>query len=445
MYFLYSILMVVWGILLCPVLLIKWWRQRKYPQGVRQRFGRLPDSVRSDGRPAIWFHCCSVGETLSAQLLVHLLHQKFPDARFIFSTITNTGQEIAKQRFSKYGAGNSFFFPVDLSSIATRVIQWIKPAMVIIVDTEIWPNMLHQLKRRGIPAVLVNGRISAASFPYYRFFRPVLRRVFQNYSAFLMKSEEDAVRIRNLGAPSDKVLVTGNIKYDCDLTEKERTAIRARALQEAFGLQPDGDALIVAGSTHPGEEQALLEALRRMRQMQGLERMRLLLAPRHPERFDSVAELAGRMGFHVQRRTNGKQPDQDAEVLILDTIGELAAAYSFATVAFVGGTLVRHGGHSIMEPALYAKPIVIGPSMENFPQIIDEFLAHGGIHQILTGEEDKNLQIQHLTEVLSQLVLNPTARETMGEAAYSVLENNQGAAQRTAEKIAALFQEGRSR
>jgi len=444
MYFLYSILMVVWGVLLFPVLFIKWWRQRKYPQGVSQRFGRLPESVRSDGRPTIWLHCCSVGETLSAQPLVHVLHRKFPEARFVFSTITNTGQAIAKQRFSKYGEGNSFFFPVDLSSIAARVIQWIKPAMTVIVDTEIWPNMLHQLKRRGIPVVLVNGRISTASFPYYRFFRPVLRRVFQNYSAFLMKSEEDAERIRILGAPPDKVMVTGNIKYDCDLMEKERTAAQARVLQEAFGLQPDGDALIVAGSTHPGEEQALLETLRRMRQMRGLERTRLLLAPRHPERFDSVAALAERTGFHIRRRTDGGQPVQDAEVLVLDTIGELAAAYSFATVAFVGGTLVRHGGHSIMEPALYAKPIVIGPSMENFPQIIDEFLAHGGIRQIRTSEEDRNLQIQQLTEIFSQLALNPAAREIMGKAAYSVLEGNQGAAQRTAEKIAVLFQEARS-
>jgi 3-deoxy-D-manno-octulosonic-acid transferase len=444
MYLSYSILMVVWGILLFPFLFLKWWRQRKYPQGVSQRFGRLPDSVRSDGRPAIWFHCCSVGETLSAQPLVHVLHEKFPEARLIFSTITNTGQEIAKQRFSKYGAGNSFFFPVDLSSIVVRVIQWIQPAMAIIVDTEIWPNMLHQLKRRNIPVVMVNGRISAASFPYYRFFRPVLRRVFTNYSAFLMKSEEDAGRIRILGAPPEKVMVTGNIKYDCDLMEKERIAAQARQLREALGLAPDAAPLIVAGSTHPGEEQALLEALRRMRQAQGLERTRLLLAPRHPERFDAVAALAGRAGFRIRRRTDVGEPAQDAEVLILDTIGELAAAYSFATVAFVGGTLVRHGGHSIMEPALYAKPIVIGPSMENFPQIVDEFLAHGGIRQIRTGEEDRNLQIQQLTEIFSQLLLNPAIRLSMGKAAYSVLEGNQGAAQRTADKIAALFQGAQS-
>jgi len=444
MYLLYSILMMVWGVFLLPILLAKAWRYRKYPPGVRQRFGRLPESLRFDGRPTIWFHSCSVGETLSAQPLVHVLHQRFPDARFVFSTITNTGQLIARQRFAKYGEGNSFYFPIDLASVANRVLDWIRPSMMVIIDTEIWPNVLHQASRRDIPVILVNGRISAASFRYYRWARPVLRRVFQNYKVLMMKSEEDAERIRYMGASPDRIMVTGNIKYDRELVEKDITEAQAQELQQAFSLHSDNGSLIVAGSTHSGEEQTLLEVLSKVRQAPGLEQTRLLVAPRHPERFEAVAALASRSGFSVKRRSNGAGPAPGAEVLILDTLGELATAYRFATVVFVGGTLIHHGGQSIMEPALYAKPIVIGPSMENFPQDIDEFRARNGVKQICAEEEDRNSQVQQLTEAFVQLLRDPAAREVLGKAAYSVFEGNRGAAQRTVEKIAAIYEEVRA-
>jgi 3-deoxy-D-manno-octulosonic-acid transferase len=439
MYFVYSILMVTLGLVQLPLLLVKWRRFRKYLPGLRQRFGHLPASLRGDGRPTIWFHACSVGETLSAQPLVHLLSARFPEARFVFSTITNTGQEIAKLRFSKYGEGNTFFFPVDLASIGRRVIEWVQPDMMVIIDTEIWPNLLRLLHRRGVPVVLVNGRISAASFRHYRLFRPALRRIFQNYSVLIMKSEEDADRIRSIGAPQDKVMVTGNIKYDSDLVDKEVTKAQVNALEQALGLDPNEGFLIVAGSTHPGEEETLLEVLRQIRQTPGLEQTRLLIAPRHPDRFDSVAALAARAGFSVQRRSLGTRPTRKADVLILDTIGELATAYSFATVVFVGGTLSRRGGHSIMEPALYAKPIVIGPSMENFLQIIDEFRGRGGVRQISAGEEDRNSQVRQLTETFRGLLQDRSARDTLGRAAYSIFEGNRGAAHRTVEKIVNLF------
>ncbi len=303
MYFVYSVLMITWGIILVPVFLYKAWRYKKYLPGLRQRLGRLPLSLRSDGRPTIWFHSCSVGETLSVQPLVHALHQHFPQMRFVFSTITNTGQVIARQRFVKYGEGNTFFFPIDLASIANRVLDWLRPSMVIIIDTEIWPNVLHQARRRGIPVVLVNGRISAASFRYYRWARPVLRRVFENYKILMMKSEEDASRILAMGAPPERVVVTGNIKYDRDLVERDVTEAQARSLDQALELGTPNTPLIVAGSTHPGEEEILLEVLSNLRKNSGLENSRLLLVPRHPERFNAVANLIEQAGYMVRRRT----------------------------------------------------------------------------------------------------------------------------------------------
>jgi 3-deoxy-D-manno-octulosonic-acid transferase len=440
MYVLYSTLLVAWGILLIPVFLYRAWRYHKYLPGLSQRLGRLPDSLRPDGRATIWFHSCSVGETLSLQPLVHALGQRFPEARFLFSTITETGQQVAAQCFAVYGEGNTFYFPIDLAPVARRVLDWIQPSMMVIVDTEIWPNILRQAHRRGIPIVLANGRISAASFRYYRWAKPFSRRVFRNYRALMMQSAEDSLRIAEMGAPPDRIVVTGNIKFDRDLIGKESDAALARNLEEHFGLgEANAAPLIVAGSTHEGEEQILLDVLHRLRSMPALEETRLLLAPRHPERFDTVAQLAVRSGFEIRRRSDGGGAGRNAPVLVLDTLGELAAAYRFATIVFVGGTLIRHGGHSIMEPALYSKAIVTGPSMENFRQIFDEFLSQGGVRQIRADEKAPGLQVRQLLEVFQRLLQNSEERNALGAAAFSILERNRGAAQRTAERIAAVF------
>jgi 3-deoxy-D-manno-octulosonic-acid transferase len=440
MYLLYSILLVIWGFLLLPFFLYKAWRRGKSLPGLSQRFGRLPESLKSNGKPTIWFHSCSVGETLSLQPLVQILHKRFPEARFAFSTITKTGQQVAIQRFASYGPGNTFYFPIDLAFVVRRVLDWIQPAMIIIIDTEIWPNTLNQAKLRGIPVVLANGRISTSSFRYYRWARSLLNRVFRNYSALLMQSEEDAARIAQMGAPKSKITVSGNIKIDRDLIEGESGEALARELENCFGLHLSSAPLVIAGSTHEGEDSILLDALQRIRRVRGLENTRLLLAPRHPERFDSVVRLAQQSGFKTHRRSEGTPKDPGAEVLILDTVGELATVYRFATVAFVGGTLIRHGGHSIMEPALYSKAIVIGPSMENFHQIADEFRIHGGVWQISSGPETRDTQLQQLTDAFLELLQDTKKREDLGKAAHSILERNRGATHRTGERIAAIFQ-----
>jgi 3-deoxy-D-manno-octulosonic-acid transferase len=257
----------------------------------------------------------------------------------------------------------------------------------------------------------------------------------------MMQSEEDARRIAKMGAPPEKIVVTGNMKFDRDLIEKESNEALARDLEEGFGLRNANAPLIVAGSTHQGEEQILLEVLQRIRHTPTLEQTRLLLAPRHPERFDAVAQLAVRSGFAVRRRTNGAAPKHSAEVLLLDSMGELAAVYRFATIVFVGGTLIRHGGHSILEPALYSKAIVTGPSTENFRHISEEFHLHGGMRQISAGEENRSLQVKQLLDVFLHLLQNEREREALGGAAFSILERNRGAARRTGERIAAVFEE----
>lgn len=441
MYFLYSLLFGSWVLFMAPYFLYRAWKHQKYLPALKQRLGTLPETLKADGRPTIWIHSCSVGETLSAQPLAHALAERFPEARLVFSTITKTGQAIAQERFAKYGAGNSFYFPIDLASIANKVLDQIQPQMLITIDTEIWPNVLHEAKKRGAAVVMVNGRISAQSFQYYRWVQPLLGPVFQNYNLLLMKSKEDAERVQRMGASPGKIKVSGNIKYDRNLVEKEVSEVQAAAMDRSLALTTTDAPLIVAGSTHESEESVLLDVLTRIRQTPGLEATRLLLVPRHPERFGPVAQLAEKAGWLVKRRSDPAPGTAAADVLVLDTLGELATAYQFATVVFVGGTLIPHGGQSIMEPAVYAKPIVIGPSMKNFPQIIDDFIERGGIAQISADETDREAQTAQLTAAFVRLLLDADARAAMGKAAYSVFEGSQGATQFTVDHIAAIFEE----
>lgn len=441
LYFFYSFLFGAWVLLMTPYFLYNALVNKKYLPSLGERMGNLPDTLKHDGRLTIWFHSCSVGETLSVQPLAHALKERFPGARFVFSVITHTGRRIADERFKKYGEGNVFYFPIDLPPFVNRVLDHIQPDILVEIDTEIWPNMLHACRRRRIPVLLANGRISAKSFRSYRWVQPALGRVFENYRVLLMKSHEDAGRIQTMGAPPSKIRVSGNIKYDRDVVEKEVSRAQMHALDTALGLSREGDGpLIVAGSTHETEEETLFAVLKRLCKIKGLERTRLLIAPRHPERFGVVASLAEKRGFGVTRRSAGKA-NPKAQVLVLDTLGELATAYQFATVAFVGGTLIPHGGQSIMEPALWGKAIVIGPHMENFPREIEDFLVKDAVLQIPAGESEKAEQVDQLVEGFSQLFANEEERDMMGARAQSIFESSKGATAFTVDQIAALLEE----
>ena len=445
MFLLYSLFLSVWIALMTPVFLYGALRHGKYREGATQRFGNLPEGLHWDGRPTIWLHACSVGETLSIEPLVKDLHQRFPEARLVFSTVTRTGQALARQRFSIYGPDNTFYFPIDLGWVCKRFLGFIRPTIIIITDTEIWPNLLREARKASIPAVMANGRISPKSARLYRFVRPLMAKVFASYAAFLMQSEEDAERICAIGAPTGKVSVSGNMKYDKAPSEQGGSEVMLRSLDEALGVSSCAGAVIVAGSTHEGEEQVLIEALGRVRLRPGLANTRLLLAPRHPERFDEAAELADRAGFTVRRRSGKTGAVEGAQVLLLDSIGELATAYRFATIAFVGGTLIPHGGQNILEPAWHAKPIVIGPSMENFRKTAEDFLARDALVQTRAGFADREAQIGELTDIFARLLEDVGRRTALGRAARSVLESNRGASKFTAEKIAPIFEEARSR
>ena len=340
----------------------------------------------------------------------------------------------------QFGKENTFYFPIDFAFIIRRVLKQIRPSMIIIIDTEIWPNLLHQAYRNGIPVVLANGRISAQSFRYYRWFRPILRRVFPNYVTLMMQSEEDAARIKQIGAPREKTVVAGNIKFDRDLISKESIETLKQDLEINFGVDGKGAPLIVAGSTHRGEERVLLDVLQQIRCTPGLENTRMLLAPRHPERFEEVAELAAGKGFTVRRRTQGGPAEGNAPLLLLDTLGELAEVYRFATIVFIGGTLIRRGGHSILEPAAFSKAIVVGPSMENFQAVCNEFLANRGVQQITAAEDNPELQARQLLEVFQRLLQNARERDGLGSAAFSILERNRGAARRAGDIISGILE-----
>ena len=443
MYFLYSLLLIIWGFALLPVFLYKALRRGKRLPGMRQRFGRLPEHLRNgphDVRAVIWFHSCSVGETLSLEPLTRALRSRMPDARFLFSTVTQTGHEVAVRSF---GEENVFYFPIDFAFVVRRVLGCIRPCMIVIIDTEIWPNLLRQARSRGIPVALANGRISPDSFRYYRLARPALRRIFKNYAALMMQSEQDARRIEALGAPPEIISTPGNMKFDrgflqfSQISQKDSREELRRDLAENFlgDINAHGAPLIVAGSTHPGEECVLLDVLRELRRAPGLEKTRLCLAPRHPERFDEAAAVAAAAGFAVRRRAQTEEENKSAPVLLLDTLGELAEIYHFADIVFVGGTLIRHGGHSILEPAAFSKAIVVGPSMENFRAIRDEFIARGALRQITADSEDRSSQKEQLLEIFQELLQNAQARESLGRAALAVIETNRGAADKIADNL----------
>ena len=437
MYFLYSLLLIIWGFALLPIFLYKVLRQGKRLPGMRQRFGRLPEHLRADpndNRAVIWFHSCSVGETISLQPLTHALRRRLPEARFLFSTVTQTGHEIAVRNF---GAENVFYFPIDFAFVIRRVLDRIQPSLVVIIDTEIWPNLLRQARMRGIPVALANGRISPASFRYYRLARPALRGVFKNYAALMMQSEEDARRVAAIGAPSEIISTPGNMKFDSGVSQKDSREELRRDLAENFlrDTGASGAPLIVAGSTHPGEESVLVEVLRELRRLPDLAKTRLFLAPRHPERFDEAAGIAETAGFAVRRRSRPDEESKHAPVLLLDTLGELAEVYYFADIVFVGGTLTRHGGHSILEPAAFSKAVVVGPSMGNFRAIRDEFTARGALRQITAAGENRSLQKEQLLEVFRKLLQNAEEREALGRAALAVIEKNRGAAEKIADRL----------
>jgi len=424
MYFLYSLLFGAALVLLSPYLLLKGLRQNKYLHNLRERLGRVPESLASRAAGAeqgsIWVHAVSVGEALAVAPLLKELRGRLPGRALFVSTTTRTGQKVAAQRLE---ADGTFYFPLDFAFACRRLLAAVRPALVVIAETEIWPNFLREARRTGARVVFVNGRLSDRSFRRYRWFRFLLRRPLAQVDYFLMQSEEDARRILELGAPAERISVGGNLKFD--LPQPRRPAF----LDDLVALAQSAP-IIVAGSTLPAEEEKILQALEICGAVGGRHPL-LVLAPRHPERFEDVVALLERRGVSYVRRSQGATSNGRPAVFLLDTLGELAGTYAAANVAFVGGSLVRAGGHNPIEPALWGKPVLFGPSMENFRGIAQALVKAHAAFQVNSPDE--------MGVLLAALLSNPEACHRAGAAGRALVERERGAAARCAARIAALI------
>jgi 3-deoxy-D-manno-octulosonic-acid transferase len=390
MYALYSALLAFFLVLTLPYWLLQMMRHGKYRAGLRQRFGAVPPALIGRGeKPAIWVHAVSVGEVVASSAVVEALRQKFPSHRVLISTTTSTGQKLAGQRF---GAENVFYFPLDFSFAVRPYLDALRPELVVIAETEFWPNFLRLAKRNGARIAVINCRISDRSFPGYKRFRfwlpRLMEKTLENVDCFLAQTDEDRRRLIEIGAPESRVAVAGNTLED--------------------------------------EEGSLLSAFRNI--LANHPKAVMILAPRHPERFEEVAELVEKLGFRMWRRSLWSGEPLAGGVFLVDSIGELAALYSLATVAFVGGSLVPRGGHNILEPALQGVPIVTGNHYENFREVVNFFASRNAVRIVGLAE---------LPLVFMELVDNSAERETLGRNALAALESQRGATDRT---VSALLQ-----
>jgi 3-deoxy-D-manno-octulosonic-acid transferase len=437
MQIIYSLLLALAFIVLLPYFVYQALFHRKYLNNFRERMGLLPDSLKNDARPAIWLHAVSVGEALAAGSLVRALGERFPRHRLIISTTTATGQAVARARIK--GAGGYCYFPFDWKFCVRRALNTIQPQIVILMESELWLNFLSECHRRKITVLVANGRISDRSFARSRKFGFFVGKLYTLVTRFAMQSQVDADRAVRLGAHPERVSVTGNIKYDVGQSAGSRETEEAASLLESiFALS--SAPLIVAGSTSDGEEEILIDSFRRLRAEDGLQKTRLLIAPRHPERFCDVANLLDELQVQYVRRSayqhGGTAESRSADCILLDSVGELAALYRFASVVFVGGSLVPKGGHNILEPAFYAKPIIVGPHMENFREIKNEFLSRDALIQIAAGEDP----VDEMKRALSGLLTDNRRASRVGENARRAVEENRGATARTLAWVGELIE-----
>jgi 3-deoxy-D-manno-octulosonic-acid transferase len=426
-YTLYSLLSFAAIAAASPYFVYQAIRYQKYIGSLRQRLGLLPITFNIDGDESIWIHAVSVGEALTARAIAADLKARYPRLRLFVSTTTIAGQQIARRTLPDADA--IFYFPFDWGFIVRRTLNLVRPRIFVMMETEIWPNLLRLCRKRGVRTVVVNGRISSRSYPRYRLVRPFFRRVLADVDRFCMQSDESARRLIDLGADPARVTVTGSLKFDSlDLPQASAHGRPRERVLRFFRLSPNRT-VVVAGSTMKGEEAAVLRAFGRIKAT--LPSALLVLAPRAPERFGEVERLARETGLVTTRRSELPiDAEPRADVVVLDTIGELAQLYQLATAVFVGGSLADHGGHNILEPAIYGKPIVFGPHMQNFKEIADAFLAHDAAIQVQSERE--------LDGVLLALVSDPVRRAGLGAAARALVEANRGAKGKTLDIIADL-------
>jgi 3-deoxy-D-manno-octulosonic-acid transferase len=437
MYFFYRLFSAAAMIFLAPYYLLRAWRRGESAQAFRQRLGNAPAEIAAkasqaaaSGANAIWIHAVSVGEVLAAKPIVDGLRTRFPQRPIFVSTTTETGQRLARERLAN--ADGVFYFPLDWVVPVRRALRAIRPSTVIVMETEIWPNFLREAKRSNVPVIFANARISPKSFARFKRWEflvgPFFAETIEDAALFLPQTPEDATRLGAMGAAPPQMEIIGNLKYDAEPPAMSPFAVW---LQQQIREQERWP-VIVAGSIVAGEEDAVIAAYD-MVQRQWRHTL-LILAPRKPDRFEAAAKLSAEGGWKVLRRSRldlSRPLDEDVDVLLLDSIGELAALYSFADVTFVGGSLVASGGHNILEPAWFSRPPVFGTSMENFQDMADQFLDGRASVQVASA--------QSLGKVWIQLIENSALRDAMGKSALAIAERNRGTAKRSLDRIVPLI------
>jgi 3-deoxy-D-manno-octulosonic-acid transferase len=396
---------------------------RGVPLNLRARLGF--DGPPPASGPSAWVHAVSVGETIAAEPLVDGLRRMYPELPVVMTTVTETGAGVVRERLA--GLATHRFFPLDFPGAVRRVVAAIKPAFLVCMETELWPNTLRIVARRGIPVMIANGRLSDRSFRGYRLAGGLLRPMLDDVRVFAMQSEEDARRMITLGARRERVFVTGNIKSE----PRPDAAGSVELWHRLLGLG-SGQRVWIAGSTHRGEEEAVLESHRAAREeCRGLV---LVLAPRHPERVPEVLSLLSARGWPAVRRSElPRQRTRDA-VIVLDTVGELAQLYAIADVVFTGGSLVEVGGHNMLEPALRRKPVLFGPHTSNFREAAGLLVESGGGIVVRDGAE--------LTAQLKRLLADAPLRAKLGAAAGEAVASRHGAVRATLELVARFLRPG---
>lgn len=427
---LYNILMILVAVVGLPFFAFRFVRERHFRERLRHNFGFFAPRTlaKVEGRHPVWFQAASVGEVVAASSIIKEFKRQLPGIPVLISSGTASGYEMAKRILPEADA--VIFYPPDLPGMPGRIVGRIRPRAYVPVETELWPNFIRAARRRNIPVVMVNGRIGERSIENYRRMRRMFTKMLDSVARFCMQSAIDAQYVINLGADPHRVLVTGNTKYDQnygEVTEAEREAFLAE-----LGFAGTGP-VIVAGSTHRGEEELLLDVVRAARLK--FPALKLLIAPRDIPRSEPIVDLVRRQGFSAQLRSRMKAVADPAavQVVVLDTIGELGRLYSLADLVFVGGSLVPHGGHNILEPAAQGKPILVGPHMFNFKDTYVLFSSREACATVLDGRELQAKTIELLTD--------RDRAGRMGKEAAAIVAENRGAAVRTVENLKQILQE----
>lgn len=421
-YLLYSVALALGLLLSLPFWLFQIARHGKYWRSFPERMGKVPQTLTANSRERlIWIHAVSVGEVLTVAGLIAQMHRTFPQHRIVISSTTDTGHALAQKRF---GAENAFYFPMDFAFAIRPYLRALRPEIVVLAETEFWPNFMRLAHASGARIAVVNARISDRSWPNYRRFAWALRKILRGVDLFLAQTQQDSDRLQSIGADPTRIQVTGNLKFDVNLPSPPPIIEPLRQALASEGAGP----VLVCGSTVEDEERLLLKAFENI--LVKHPHAVMILAPRHPERFQAVAGIIQQMGITFHLRSRWSREPLAGSAFLIDTIGELAALYALADVAFVGGSLVPRGGHNIIEPAQHGVAVVTGNHTENFRDIVWLFQSQDAVR--IVGPAELPLLLMHLLE-------NDDERAALGRRAKETVQSQMGATARTVQALAALL------